>query len=240
MLTHRRKKLIVFGSIFGAITILLLWAYVPSLMGGTPWLSFKWEGAVASNLNFRDTGASINSCLGAKKLPEGVLLRASGFFSGWSCDKVGNPDLIETLDHGAKHSERYYCRSSNGPLIGEFFNTEEMSDLEFLRTWDEHPDYVKATCQALENGLNALRQGKKVLYHCDAGRDRTGAVSALIAAYLLEEKTPLDDATIAAIECDYRKSRSLSPEKYGRISDLLKTLRSQGGVRAFLHSKCEW
>ena len=237
------KKSVLSGlAAFGVAAVLALatWAYGPTLTEGQPLLAFKWEGAIERKLNFRDTGASVNACFGSKKLPENVLFRASDFFSGWSCSRVGNPDEIVTLNHGSKHDERYYCRAADGYKVGHYYNVEEMSDLEFLKTWDEHPDFVAATCQSLKFGLDKLKEGKKVLFQCEAGRDRTGAVSALMAAYLLEEAGPLDDTAIDAIECDYRKSASLATEKYGRVKTFLTGLRGQGGVHSFLAKKCHW
>ena len=113
-----------------------------------------------------------------------------------------------------------------------------MSDIEFLGNWSKNPEQVRSVCQFLDDGIKQVRKGKKILLHCDAGRDRTGAVVALMAAYELEARGPLSDQAIRAIECDYRKSKSLKSEKYGRIQKLLEELRTSGGVRQFLHNQC--
>ena len=75
------------------------WIYYPSLTTPGPPLTFKIEGVLDSKLNYRDAGASINECAHEKLLPEGRLLRSSGFFSGWSCDRVGSPDVIYSLNY---------------------------------------------------------------------------------------------------------------------------------------------
>jgi hypothetical protein len=230
------------GLILIVLIGLLLWIYYPRFTTpGVP-LTFKFEGALDSKLNFRDAGASINQCAGRKLMDEGKIFRSSGFFSGWSCDRVGNPDVIYSLNYSDQANHRYYCRGiSDNPYgfnFGVFFQHDEISDIEFLVSWDQKPEQVRSVCQFLHAGMNDLKAGKKILYHCEAGRDRTGAVVALLAAYELEQNGDISDAAIDAIECDYRKSKSLSPEKYGRVAVLLRELRAQGGVRGFLRSRC--
>lgn len=218
---------------------ILVWAYLPTLTSGFPPLIFHWEGASSEKINFRDAGRSINVCAGKQLLPEGLIMRSSGFFSGWSCDSIGNPVKIYSLNASDAENRRYYCRGNSGNIIGERFQHDEMSDLEFIRTWDERPEFAQAACLYLKRGLEDVSAGERFLYHCDAGRDRTGAVTALLAGWLLEKDGPLTDEIIDAIECDYRKSRSLKPYKYGRIKSLLTTLREQnGGVRNFLRQRC--
>ena len=221
---------------------LLIWAYYPLFATpGVP-LTFKFEGALDSTLNFRDAGASINECAGRKLMDDGKIFRSSGFFSGWSCDRVGNPDVIYSLNYSDEENRRYYCRGAvddlTGYNVGVVFQHDEISDIEFLVSWDQKPEQVKSVCQFLRAGMTDLKVGKKILYHCEAGRDRTGAVVALLAAYELEQNGDLSDTAIDALECDYRKSKSLTPEKYGRVAALLRELRARGGVRGFLQSRC--
>jgi hypothetical protein len=224
------------------IIVLLGWMYYPTLVFNSPPLTFKVEGLLDSKINFRDAGLSINGCAGTFLIPEKRILRASGFFSGWSCDKVGNPDVIYSLNYSDDENRRYYCRgASQYPLglnIGINFQSKEMSDIEFLSVWDQNPDQVRSVCSFLLEGLLQLKNEKKILLHCEAGRDRTGAMVALMAAYMLEDQGPLTDEAIKAIECDYRKSRSLKSEKYGRIQRLLEALRHEGGVQKFIRSRC--
>ncbi len=77
-----------------------------------------------------------------------------------------------------------------------------------------------------------------MLIHCDAGRDRTGAISALLIAMATEKARLLDERMINAIECDYRKTESLIEDKYGRMSNFIRNLINGGGVNEFLIQKC--
>ena len=222
------------------VVVVCAWVYYPSLMVPGPPLAFKIEGALDSKLNFRDAGASINECAHQKIMPEGLLLRSSGFFSGWSCDRVGNPNVIYSLNYSDAEHRRYYCRGDHGFNVGVTYQHQEFNDIEFVENWEKNPEQVRHVCEFLKDGISQFTSGKSSLFHCDAGRDRTGAVIALLAGWELEEKGKLSDQEIDAIECDYRKSKSLKPDKYGRIERLLKTLRSRGGVRVFLAERCGW
>lgn len=230
-------KKVVGASILVVLLVILAWAYYPLLFDRS--LTFKWEGALERNINFRDAGASINECIGREVLPEQRLLRSSRFYSGWSCDAVGNPDQIFSLDTYPEDGRRFYCRVDSGRLVGQSFQTVQLSDLEFEETWENHPAFVTATCKNISEILKVLAHGKRALIHCDAGRDRTGAVTALVAAYLVEEQMELNEVVIQGIECDYRKSRSLKPYKYGRVEAFLKNIvEKHGSVRAFLVKQC--
>jgi hypothetical protein len=240
-----KSKRLVSLAVLLLVGLMLAWMYYPTFLFSSPPLAFKVEGLIDSKINFRDAGASINACASDQLLPEARILRSSGFFSGWSCDKVGNPDMIYSLNYSDEEHRAYYCRGANdrpfGFNIGVSFQAKEISDIEFLSTWEEGSEQVKSVCMFISESLRQIRDGKKILIHCDAGRDRTGAVVALIAAYELEARGPLSDAAISALECDYRKSRSLRAEKYGRIQALLERLRADGGVRRFLHERCaQW
>ena len=233
-----KSRLIIFSCVT-ALLLFLLWAYYPTLITeGVP-LTFKIEGALDSKLNLRDAGASINECSGEAILPEGKIWRASGFFSGWACDRVGDPDVIYSLNYSDSENRRYYCRDDEKLRIGRTFQHEMLSDLEFLSTWETQAGMVKDSCAFFKSALSEIESGKRILMHCEAGRDRTGAMTALIAAWLLEQDGELSDAEIQAIECDYRKSASLSSDKYGRITNFLEVIRSQGGVRQFIAARCQ-
>jgi len=207
------------------------------------------EGLIGKT-NHRDVGESMNACLGKSVVREGVLSRANRYFSGWSCAAVGNPDVIFTLNHDpAKANEPPQgCRREDDSwLIGTWNNDDlKYNDIEFLSTWNE-PKFVKLFCTTMRLELEALVAGRKVLLHCDAGRDRTGANTALLLALASEERGELNEKFVDAVECDYRKSKSIVQEKYGRMQNFIKemkargdTLVPQGGVRAFLSTTCEW
>ena len=89
-----------------------------------------------------------------------------------------------------------------------------------------------------ENILLDIIAEKKVLIHCDAGRDRSGAISALLIAMASEKAGLLDENMINAIECDYRKTESLVEEKYERMSNFIRNLINSGGVDDFLIQQC--
>lgn len=77
-----------------------------------------------------------------------------------------------------------------------------------------------------------------MLIHCDAGRDRSGAISALLIAMAAEKAGLLDEMMINAIECDYRKTESLVEEKYGRMTNFIGHIVNSVGVREFLIQRC--
>ena len=77
-----------------------------------------------------------------------------------------------------------------------------------------------------------------MLIHCDAGRDRSGTLSALLIAMASEKSGLLDEKMINAIECDYRKSASLTADKYGRMSIFIRNILKRGRVNDFLLNQC--
>jgi hypothetical protein len=200
-------------------------------------LAIKWEGAFLDP-NTRDVGASINQCLGRPMMREGALQRSNVWFSGWSCEKVGSPDVIFSLNFDPARNERYFCRNEGTNLIGKHYGNKVLHDLEFTASWSD-PEMRHTACQYLEASFTEIVEEKKVLVHCDAGRDRTGTYSALITALTAEFLGRLDAEVIAAIECDYQKTRSLAPSKYGRMGRFIESLaKGPGGVRGFLVQTC--
>lgn len=200
-------------------------------------LTIRWEGFYKDK-NYRDLGQSLNACLGTPLFKEGLITRANGWFSGWSCDQVGNPDVIYSLNYTPKKREVFYCWDQHKPVVGRYFNPDiQLEDLEFIKTWDQQ-DVKEATCRFLEAILESISHAQKSLLHCDAGRDRTGTVSALLAALAAEQAGVLDQKMLDAIECDYRKTESLVPEKYGRMASFLTNLKESGGVAYFLNNQC--
>jgi hypothetical protein len=166
------------------------------------------------------------------------MLRSAGWFSGWSCDGVGNPDTIFSLNYSPQKAERYFCQGDDGKTIGRYYNpTVKLNDLEFPAAWaDEH--MKTAACAFLDGIFQEIAQEKKTLLHCDAGRDRTGAIAALIVALVAEEHNQLNDPMLNAIECDYRKTPSLDPQKYGRMKQFIEHVQTQGGVSMFIQKQC--
>ena len=200
-------------------------------------LAIRYEGFY-HDMNHRDLGQSINHCLEEDIIKSNVVHRAAGWFSGWSCSKVGNPDVIFSLNYSPIKKERYFCHKPEEKIIGKFFNDEiVLNDLEFISNWEDEKIRIP-TCLFYENILIDIIAGKKVLIHCDAGRDRSGAISALLIAMASEKAGLLDERMIRAIECDYKKTQSLAKEKYGRMSNFIRNLINRGGVSEFLIEKC--
>ncbi|NRA46863.1 MAG: tyrosine-protein phosphatase [Oligoflexales bacterium] len=199
-------------------------------------LEVKWEGAV-NDKNFRDIGASVNSCLGEPLFREGLAFRSNVWFSGWSCDAVGNPDAIFSLNYQPDNKKRYFCTKDDQVTIGKVFNSkEQLYDLEFMHTWtrEKQDDF----CGFFSESYKSIADGHKTLVHCDAGRDRTGTYAALLIALSAEAHGVLDEKMITAIECDYRKTKSLAEEKFGRMEDFLTELTNQQKVIDFLSERC--
>ena len=200
-------------------------------------LAIRYEGFY-HDMNHRDLGLSINDCLDEEIFKNNVVHRSAGWFSGWSCSKVGDPDVIFSLNYSPINNERFFCHESEEKIIGKFFNDEiVLNDLEFISNWENEKIRIP-TCLFYENILNDIIAEKKVLIHCDAGRDRSGAVSALLMAMASEKAGLLDERMISAIECDYRKTESLIEEKYGRMSNFIRNLINGGGVNEFLIQQC--
>lgn len=228
---------------FIAIAILILglsWIKIRSLpFESEKPLAVRWEGLVKDS-NFRDVGSSINQCYGEEILRSGYLLRSNGWFSGWSCDDVGNPDVIFSLNYSPEAAENYFCwdEAQSKPNIGLFLNPEiKLDDLEFMETWED--DKMRAaTCRFFDGVFNELINNNKTLVHCSAGRDRTGTFSAVLAALAAEQMGRLDDKMLEAIECDYRKTKSLIPDKFGRMERFIRNIRKNSSVATFISQQC--
>ncbi len=80
---------------------------------------------------------------------------------------------------------------------------EDQRHQEFMARWGEllaHPSYYPATFEyfpeLLRSAFEAIAEAETgLLFHCSAGKDRTGLVAAMILA--------LNNVTIAEIEADY-------------------------------------
>ena len=201
-------------------------------------LAIRYEGFY-HDMNHRDLAQSINHCLEEEIFKKDVVHRSAGWFSGWSCSKVGNPDVIFSLNYSPINKERFFCHEHEEKIIGKFFNNEiVLNDLEFISNWENEKIRIP-TCLFYENILLEIIAEKKVLIHCDAGRDRSGAISALLIAMASEKAGLLDERMISAIECDYRKTQSLIEDKYGRMSNFVRELITRGGVDEFLIQQCD-
>ena len=227
------------GLVLVFILMIMAWAKFKSLgeEDNEQPLAIRYEGFY-HDMNHRDLGQSINNCLEEDIFNNNVVHRSAGWFSGWSCSKVGDPDVIFSLNYSPIKKERFFCHEPEEKIIGKFFNDEiVLNDLEFISNWENEKIRIP-TCLFYENILLDIVAEKKVLIHCDAGRDRTGAISALLIAMASEKAGLLDERMINAIECDYRKTESLIEDKYGRMSNFIRNLINGGGVNEFLIQKC--
>ena len=201
-------------------------------------LKFHIEGMMGRT-NFRDVGESVNQCLGDQFLKEDRLFRAKRQFSGWSCSSVGAPDKIYSLNHDHKKPRSYYCWQGTQIKKGIVLNSTRFDDAEFIKNWHEDAHIRETSCQYLERMMADLINQEKILMHCDAGRDRTGALSALLAGLVLEDEVEFKSLN-SALECDYRKSKNLSQSFYGRIQTFHEDIVSQyRSIELFLLDKCK-
>ena len=227
------------GLVLVFILMIMAWAKFKSLgeEDNEQPLAIRYEGFY-HDMNHRDLGQSINNCLEEDIFKKDVVHRSAVWFSGWSCSKVGDPDVIFSLNYSPIKKERFFCHEPEEKIIGKFFNDEiVLNDLEFISNWENEKIRIP-TCLFYENILIDIIAEKNVLIHCDAGRDRSGAISALLIAMASEKSGLLDERMINAIECDYRKTESLIKDKYGRMSNFIINLINGGGVNEFLIQKC--
>ena len=200
---------------------------------------FEPEGLYLDH-NYRDVFGSVNQCLGKDVLPLDRLGRSNRWFSGWSCDNVGDPDHIVTLNYKPQKGHVFYCRRDGKRVVGVAPVQEvEMNDIEFMDTWEDKLQR-RYICAQMKTVAEGMRKGGNVLVHCDAGRDRTGAFAAMWSAMFLERAGVERKAIVEAIECDYRKSASLAPQKYGRMEKFLGKIWKRGEtIEQFVQSQCE-
>jgi hypothetical protein len=233
------KKMIRFGLLLLLLALLLWWLgpMLIAVMQSSQKLAVRWEGVVI-DYNFRDVGASMNACLQKKQFTEGQVFRSSGWFSGWSCAKVGNPEVIYSFNYEPSSGQHFFCMDGGVPLVGKAFNThDELVDIEFVDSWKSQA-FRDDVCGYFADSFTQIAENHRVLIHCDAGRDRTGAYAALLLALSAEGRGLLDESMLDAIECDYRKSPSLAPAKYGRMRRFLVQLIKDGGVAHFFEKQC--
>lgn len=237
MIPSAKLKLLVLFSLMGALYLVHEKWYMAE------GLHLEIEGLVKEP-NYRDLGSSVNGCLetiGKKPVfLENGLHRSNKWFSGWSCDKVGNPDKIYTLNYEPDKNFSYYCNKADGTkVIGEIFSKKkEIKDIEFLSSWQD--DVLKdVVCSTIDSIFDDVINGQSALFHCEAGRDRTGAVATLFTAMVMEH-AELSPSTIdQVVECDYRKSQSIGENKFGRMKSFIKQIR-ESQVVSIEHPVSSW
>ena len=232
-------SIVIFLTIFTLLLVFMGWVKIKSLTGDkleVP-LAIRWEGFY-HDMNYRDLGESINQCYGENIFKAGIYSRSAGWFSGWSCNKIGNPDVIFSLNYSPLKKEKFFCHEDSNKIIGKSFDQKfVLNDLEFINNWD-NSEIRLPTCRYLENSLISIISNQKVLMHCDAGRDRSGTMSALTIALIAEKKGILNEKMKMAIECDYRKTESLVPDKFGRMKNFIDEIQKTGSISDFVNDKC--
>ena len=199
-----------------------------------------WIGLFDYRLNFRDVGDSLNKCLNKDLFNTGMMFRSNKYFSGWSCDKIQNPKKIYSINFSPWDPHSYYCEKSDGTRMYGFHpnTTFEISDIEKLENW-QRPEFKLTMCSFFRESVQDLIQKNSFLFHCDVGRDRTGAFAAMMSMMMLEQKNLSNDEMINAIECDYEKTSALEKHKIGRMKNFMKEMQAGGGVSKFIENTCE-
>lgn len=242
MMSKKRKSLIILTLVLSIFLLYLGWIKFRATGYKTEYaLAVRWEG-LYKDKNFRDIGASINQCYGSDVMRTGLVFRSNGWFSGWSCNEVGNPEAIFSLNFNPEEREAFYCWNSDDkkPNIGKIFNPNiRLNKLEFLETWENKDEIRNSACRFIQEIFISIQENKITLIHCDAGRDRTAALASLLAAMTAEYNNMLNQNMLNAIECDYRKTKSLTPKKYGRMEKFIKDITTNRSISQFLESYCK-
>jgi hypothetical protein len=239
MLNKNRKilKFIAIIFIFVVSFLVLRYFYYKDRNKYEPLL---WQGFFDYRLNFRDVAQSLNQCMGKDLFQTGLVYRSNKYFSGWSCDKINNPQKIYSLNFSPWNPHSYFCERSDGTkLYGYYPNTTfEISDIEKVEKWKD-PLFKETMCIFFNETLHDLTQKNSFLYHCDVGRDRTGAFTAMISMMMAEQKKLPSDEVINAIECDFEKTSALEKEQFGKMKKFMLEMKENGGVSKFIENTCE-
>ncbi|WP_186648468.1 tyrosine-protein phosphatase [Fluviispira vulneris] len=239
-MSKKKKILIAFSSVLVIAAVLASFIGYIYKRDKNKYEPKLWVGLLDYRLNFRDLGESLNKCLKKDIYKTGLVYRSNKYFSGWSCDRIKNPDKIYSLNFSPSDPHAYYCEKEDGTrLFGSHPNTDfVISDIENLENWKK-PEFKNSMCQLFKSALDDITQNKSFLFHCDVGRDRTGTFAAMIAMMLSEKKNIANENVIESIECDYEKTTALESFKKGRMENFLKEMVEQGGVSEFIQTQCD-
>ena len=82
-------------------------------------LAIRYEGFY-HDMNHRDLGQSINNCLEEDIFKKDVVHRSAVWFSGWSCSKVGDPDVIFSLNYSPIKKKDFSVMNLKKKLLVNF------------------------------------------------------------------------------------------------------------------------
>ena len=193
-------------------------------------------------IDFRDVGASLNECAspGRALFSEGIFTRSNRYFSGHSCDRIGNPDVIYTLSYDPWQRWEYYCAKQNGKVkVGRYANDFfEIDNIERMSNW-ENPEFSGVMCGELNSMIDNIAENKRIHIHCNRGRDRTGAAVAILIKLFSDDRLLPSDYANQLAECDYEKTASIHDEHRGHILRFLRRdFRRAGGSENFIN-RCD-
>lgn len=158
------------------------------------------------------------------------------------------PDtIIDFRMDGEKHNEKIKLRFSDlryepQPIeVGNFFSDDKVASLESLKATDIDRFFLKMyqlfpSCAAdqFKTAFNAIVQNQRVIYHCSAGKDRTGVMSYLLLSALdvhyddimtnyLESNRYAEDLHQLFVE--NKKDDPLGVEGSGELAKVLQKVR---------------
>lgn len=192
--------------------------------------------------NFRDLGGFLNR--DGKMIVWNKLYRADGMSNLSDSDvKMLNKLNVRTIVDLRSTSEQKAmpdrvpegARYCSCPLMREEMSTPAQAadsfaqslKIGYLKMINENPDLVGAAVQAVIDGL---KEGS-VVFHCTAGKDRTGVLAAVLLLLL--------GAADEDIMADYQVSYTYNTNGVNRMFDKFPELRAyleQAGEDSMLHS----
>lgn len=219
-------------------------------------------------INMRDLGGIVTQT--GEKIKENMLFRAGNpsVASGADCKKLQQLDIEEIIDFRSNEekraSEQAFAKQFNWiaqpVVVGSMVNllgshlTKEMAYQTMCSVYKRFPVEFQAQYHYL---LKQAEQGKTMLYHCTAGKDRTGFGTLLLLSALgVDNDTIMEDYLLSnqAVEglkqqiAGFMQDDSLDPEALNAILEVypeylehsLQIINSEfGGIEKYLKQTLE-